>query len=250
MISKPKALYVTSQSCQGTQNHLKALASFLVLLFWISSWFPASAGKWAIFVAAGCILGLIAAHLARKPPGELVWPAKATLALAFVLLIGGPLLALRAWAKGTSVDGGLTLFFVLGFVGYLFMISRILTPGQTLGRYRHAGLVVLFLIAIWSWASAISMYSHRGANRYTKNACILVPKPTEYDTKLSSIWEMRLPQIASRTTSPNGRYIWSYHAILVAQIDGGTEHYNWSKKWMRFEILDAERNPYLPTKCP
>gem|GEM_PF-2199925 len=229
---------------------MKASSSFLVLLFWISSWFPTSADKWAILVVVGCILGLITAHLVQKLLGELAWPEKATSALAFALLIGGLLLALRAWIKGASVDGGITLFFVLGFVGYLFMIIGVLTPRQTIGRYRHMGFVVLFLIAIWSWTSAISMYTHRGINSFTNGACILVPKPTEYDRQLSSIWEMRLPQIASRTTSPNERYIWSYHAILVAHIDGRTEHYNWSKKRMRFELLDAVRNPFLPTICP
>jgi hypothetical protein len=58
-------------------------------MFWVSSWFPTSPDKWAVFVVAGCILGLIAAHLAQKSLGELGWPAKATSALAFAVLISG-----------------------------------------------------------------------------------------------------------------------------------------------------------------
>lgn len=229
---------------------MRASSSYLLLIFWISSWFPTSADQWAIIVGIVCILGLIAAHMAQKSLGDLGWPAKATSALAFVTLFGGSIYALMRWAGRTSVDGAITFFFVLGLVGYLFLIRTILDPRQVSSRFRGTGLVVLFLVAIWSWASAIHMYSHHGADRYTDNACVLVPKPTEYDTELTSVWEMRLPQIASKRTRPNGSYIFQYHAILVAQIDGRTELYNWSKKWMRFEILDAERNPYVPTRCP
>jgi len=32
-------------------------------MFWVSSWFPTSPDKWAVFVVAGCILGLIAAKV-------------------------------------------------------------------------------------------------------------------------------------------------------------------------------------------
>ena len=229
---------------------MKALSPYLVLMFWISSWFPTSADEWAIFVVAGCILGLIVAHLAQKPLGDLGWPAQMTSALAFVVLIGGTFFSLVTWVGRTSVDGAITFFFVLGIVGYLLMIRKILKPSQALSRFDIAGFVVLFIVSIWSWVSAISMYVHRGVDSYTNDACIVVPNPIEYDTALSSIWEMRLPQIASGRTSPNGKYIWEYHAILVAQVDGRTEHYNWSKKRMRFEILDAARNPYLPVSCP
>ncbi len=219
-------------------------------MFWISSWFPTSPDKWAVCVVIGCVLGLITAHLAQKSTGELGWPAKATSALAFVVLIGGLLFILMRVIERTSVDAGITFFFVLGVMGYLFLVRTILDPRQTPNRYRGTGLVVLSLLAIWSWASAIGMYSHRGADRYTNEACILVPNPIEYDTELTSIWEMRLPQIAASRVRPSGSYLWEYHAILITHIDGRTEQYNWSKKWIRFEVLDPVRSPYLPKICP
>ncbi|MBU2867567.1 hypothetical protein [Pacificibacter marinus] len=142
------------------------------------------------------------------------------------------------------------LFYILGGVGYILLIRAVSSPKQNLRVYRCIGALVLCLMASWSWASAISMYAHRGAAEHADTACILIPNPSEYDTKLNSIWEMRLPQVRSQRTSPSGSYIWEYHAILVTQIDGRTEHYNWSKKWMRFERLDPVRNPYLPKTCP
>lgn len=229
---------------------MKTSLSFLASVFWISSWFPTGADKWDVFVAAGCILGLVAAHLAQKAIGERIWPAKAISALAFAVLIGGALLMMVRWPERTSVDAGLTFFFVLGSAGYLFLIRTILDPRQTPKRHRGTGLAVLSLLAIWSWTSAVSMYSHRGAYRYADDACILVPNPSQYDIELTSIWDMRLSQIAAKRMRPNGSYLWEYHAILVAQIDGRTEQYNWSKKWMRFEILDPIRSPYLPKICP
>ena len=225
---------------------MKVIPTFLVLLFWLSSWFPTAPDRGAVFVAVGCTLGLIAAHLAPKPRSKRAGPSKAATVLAIALLIIGALLALMTWAEGTSANGAIMLFYVLGVVGYLLMIRAVLSPNQT----KRAGALVLCLMASWSWASAISMCVHRGAQTRARDACILVPNPSEYDTELTSIWEMRLPQVRSRRTSPSGSYIWEYHAILVAQIDGQVEHYNWSKKWMRFERLDPIRNPYLPKTCP
>lgn len=94
------------------------------------------------------------------------------------------------------------------------------------------------------------MYFHRGALGETSEACILVPKPVRYDTELTSIWKMRLPEVATSRTGPTGTTILDYHAILVEPSDDETRIYNWSKRWMRFDVLDKKRNRYLPTKCP
>ncbi len=229
---------------------MKPLSSSLVLIFWISSWFPTSPDKWNFVVVTFCTLGLIAAHLAQKPLGERGWPAKMTSALAYIVLIGGAFFVLMRWTERTPVDGGITFFFVLGGTGYLFLIRTILDPRKTSNRYLGTGSVALSLLALWSWASAVGMYSHRGVERYVNDACILVPGPNPYDTEVTSIWEMRLPQVASTRVRPRGSYLWEYHAILVTQIEGRTEQYNWSKKWIRFEILDPVRSPYLPKSCP
>jgi hypothetical protein len=134
-------------------------------MFWVSSWFPTSPDKWDACVAAVSIFGLIAAHLAQKRIGELSWPAKATSALAYAVLIGGLNFILTRVTERSPVDAGNTFFFVFGGMGYLFLVRTILAPRQTQKRYRGTGLVVLSLLAIWSWTSAISMYSLRGADR-------------------------------------------------------------------------------------
>jgi amino acid transporter len=203
-----------------------------------------------IFAVAGCILGLSAAHLTAQPQRKRAKPTKATAVLATALLIIGALLALMTWVEGTSASGAIMLFYVLGGVGYILLLRAVSSPKQNKRGYRCTGALVLCLMASWSWTSAISMYAHRGATEHADTACILVPNPSDYNTELNSIWEMRLPQVRSQRTSPSGSYIWEYHAILVAQTDGRTEHYNWSKKWMRFERLDPVRNPYLPKTCP
>ena len=229
---------------------MKAVSSFLVLIFWISSWFPASLDRWAVFAIAICILGLLSALLAQRLLIEHRWPAKALSVLAVLVLIGGALLAFAAWAIGTPVDGAITLFFVVGLAGYLHMIANILAPRKTSERFLGIGPLVLFLLASWSWASALGMYVHRGASGNTAEACILVPRPVRYDTELSSIWEMRFPEVATSRTGPTGTVILDYHAILVAPSDEETRVYNWSKRRMRFEVLDKKLNPYLPTTCP
>lgn len=94
------------------------------------------------------------------------------------------------------------------------------------------------------------MYFHIGAANDTGTSCILVPKALRYDNELSSVWDMRLTDVASNSTGPTGTVILDYHAILVVPSDGQAEIYNWSKKWMRFQRLEIKRNPYLPTDCP
>lgn len=178
------------------------------------------------------------------------WPAKALSVLAVVVLIGGALLAFATSAIGTPVDTAITLFFVVGLAGYLHMVANILAPRQTSEWFLGIGFWVLFLLASWSWISASGMYIHRGAPGNTDGACILVPKPVRYDTELSSIWAMRLPEVAASRTGPTGTLILDYHAILVAPTDELTKVYNWSKKRMRFEVLDTKLNPNLPTVCP
>ncbi len=229
---------------------MKALSSLLVLAFWISSWFPTSADTWAIITAVVCILGLLAALLERKPLKDHRWPAEALPVLATLLFLGGAFLAFAASAVGTPVDGVIVLFFVLGFVGYFLMISSIFAPRQTSREFLGTGVVIFCLLATWSWASALAMYFHRGAADGTSVACILVPKPYRYETELSSVWEMRLPEVATSRTGPTGTVILDYHAILVAPSNGRTELYNWSKKRMRFRVSDAKLNRYLPTECP
>ncbi|MEY8118893.1 hypothetical protein AB9F26_11575 [Falsihalocynthiibacter sp. BN13B15] len=229
---------------------MKVASSFLVLIYWVSSWFPVSADRWAVFTVAGCILGLIAALLAQKSLEEHRWPAKVFSVLAFLLLIGGTFFAFMTSAVGTPAVGFIVLFFTLGGVGYLLMIRTVFALGQTNRMSHGAGFAVLFLLATWSWASALGMYFHVGAANDTTAACILVPKPNNYDTELNSVWEMRLPEFATSRTGPTGTTILDYHAILVTSSRGQAELYNWSKKRMRFEILNLERNPYLPTECP
>ncbi|WP_425081133.1 hypothetical protein [Ruegeria arenilitoris] len=197
-----------------------------------------------------CTLGLLAVLLVQKPLKERRWPARALSVLTVLVLIGGALLAFVALALGTPVDGAITLFFVVGFAGYLQLLADIITPRRTSRWFPRRGFLILFLLATWSWVSAISMYVHRGAVSDTQEACILVPEPTRYDTELISIWEMRLPEVATSRTGPTGTVILDYHAILVTPSDERTEVYNWSKKRMRFEILDTKLNRYLPTLCP
>ena len=226
------------------------MPSLLVLMFWISSWFSTAPKRGTIFAAVACILGLIIAHLTAKAQSTRARPSKAIAFLATALLIFGALLALITWIEGTSANGAIMLFYVFGFVGYLLLLRAVLSSKQNMRGYRCTGALVLFIMAGWSWTSAISMYAHHGAAEHADTVCILVPSPSEYNIELNSVWEMRLPQISSLSTSPSGSYIWEYHAILVAQTNGRAEHYNWSKKWMRIEHLDPVRNPYLPKTCP
>jgi len=203
----------------------------------------------AILAAAVCLLGLFSTLLGATRLVKPIWFARVVSALSVLVVIVGALLTFAASALGTPVDGVITFFFVLGLAGYLSTIASILSPYPASNRLRDIGPLVL-LLASWSWISALGMHHHRGALGDTSEACILVPKPARYNTELTSIWEMRFPEVATSRTGPTGTTILDYHAILVAPSDQETRVYNWSKRWMRFDVLDKKRNPYLPMACP
>ncbi|MEP0963660.1 MAG: hypothetical protein ABJQ70_11390 [Roseobacter sp.] len=175
---------------------------------------------------------------------------KALSVLSVLVLIGGVFCAILTGAIGTPVDGMNTLFFAVGFAGHLHMIASDFTYHKPSKPFFGIGMLVLYFLAGWSWVSALGMYVHNGATGYTDEACILASKSGRYDTELNSIWEMRLPEVATSRTGPTGTTILDYHAILIEQSDVETKIYNWSKRRIRFEVLDKKRNPYLPTTCP
>jgi hypothetical protein len=219
-------------------------------MFWISSWFPTTPHKWAIFAVVICAIGVSAAFILRQLQSGCHWPAMVFSTLSVIALIGGAVVAFMTMVKGTSTDGAIVLFFALGLAGYLHMISRMLSPKHASHWVLGAGWLALLFLASWSWLSAVGMYVHRGAPTDTGDACILVSKPDEYDTELSSIWKMRLPDIASHKSSRSGSYIFEYHAILVLPDENTSKVYNWSKVRLRFEVIDRKRSPYLPSICP
>ncbi len=217
---------------------------FLVLVFWISSWFSLPPQDWAIYCVAICIFGLLAVAVFRDALAARRWPSKILIALAIVVLVFGSVVALALWSVGTAAEAAILIYFVAGFAAYLLMLSKVIGPGIA-----TIGLPALALLACWSWGSAIAMYIHLGAPSESGTFCILAPTPSGYAFELNSIWDMRLPQVVSSRTGPTGTVILDYHAILVAP-NSSPEVYNWSKKRMRFQKLDLARNPYLPTVCP
>jgi len=195
---------------------LRAIASTIVLFFWISSWLPSTLDGWAVVTSVGCIVGLCAAFMSKRLIAGRHWPTKALTLLAVVVLLIGAQRAGTALVTKTTADAAISLF----------------------------------ILGLWSWASAVSMYGHRGATGDTAASCILVPEGLDYDIALTSIWDMRLPAFASHRAHLGKPIILNYHAILVGPDDTTPVVYNWSKTRMRFEVRDQDRNPYLPTECP
>ncbi|OUD08493.1 hypothetical protein BVC71_13415 [Marivivens niveibacter] len=206
--------------------------------------------KWAILIATGCVIGLGLAILVREKTKWRRWPAKLFRVLAIAFLILGLVTVLVAGIFGTAAEAAIVLFFVLGFAGYLSMLSEILMENTNAKFFAGKGLLLVFVLGSWSWASALAMRAHLGMSEEATSPCILVPTSKGYDTELDSVWQMRLPQIVASRTGPTGTVLLDYHAILVAQTAETSEIYNWSKTRLRFDILDQKRNPSLPKVCP
>lgn len=231
---------------------MRAAFSFFALAFWISSWFPTFSVKWAILAATACVVGLGTAIWVREKTRWRRWPAKLFMGLAIALLILGLVATCAVRSVGTGAEATIFNFFIMGFSGYLLMLSEIMRQKTNSTVFGGIGLFVLLILGSWSWASAFAMHVHRGVSEGGLASCILVPSSTGdgYDTELGSVWHMRLPQNVATRTGPTGTVLLDYHAILVAQTAEGSEVYNWSKSRLRFDILDKKRNPYLPTVCP
>ncbi len=230
---------------------MKPLLQFFALAVWISSWFPTTNDTWAILASCFAVLGLVVALFAQKVSQERKWLSQVFFALGVSCPIAGLIMAFSDWAGGTHADGAITLVFATGWAAYLLMIGWVLAPESATKKGVGLGCAGLLALAAWSWGSALSMYFHRGVVSNVERACILVSEELRYETELSSIWKMRLPEVVySKRVRARSRIVLNYHAVLVAPSDGQVMIYNWSKVWMRFEALSAERNPYIPTQCP
>lgn len=183
----------------------------------MTSWFPTFSVKWAILAAIACVVGLVSAILVREKTKWRRWPAKLFRVLATAFLILGLVTALAVWSVGTDAVAAIFLFFVVGFAGYLSMLSEIMTRKANFRVFGGIGLLVLLILGSWSWASALAMHAHRGVSKDATASCILVPTSTGYDTELDSVWQMRLPQIVAHRTGLTGTVLLDYHAILVAR---------------------------------
>jgi len=178
-----------------------------------------------IALAATLIVVLLGVSFSGKPIKQYTWPVRALSVLGALGLISGGFLVLVSFVLGTTADSAIASFYFAGYLAYLLVINTIIQVRQTSRSCFGMGFIVLILLSTWSWTSAIAMYFHRGAGSESHAACILIPRPT-------------------------GTVILDYHAILVAPDSVDAPLYNWSKKRMRFEILDAKRNPHLPSECP
>jgi len=203
-----------------------------------------------VVTSVGCIVGLCAAFMSKRLIAGRHWPTKALTLLAVVVLLIGAQRAGTALVTKTTADAAIMAFYAVGFTAFLKMIAAGLRPEQSSRWFLETGFLGLFILGLWSWASAVSMYGHRGATGDTAASCILVPEGLDYDIALTSIWDMRLPAFASHRAHLGKPIILNYHAILVGPDDTTPVVYNWSKTRMRFEVRDQDRNPYLPTECP
>lgn len=224
---------------------------FFVFAFWLSSWLPVPLDKDVTTVFVGFVATFLIAAFAAAKQMALCQPIGRALSwIAGVILFLGSALAFLIRAVGTPADGALAMFFVAGIVAFLGLISTVLKHLGSAKLRLGVGGMMLLSLAAWSWVSAFSMFSYRGVGTVSSAACILVPSNiTDYDTELTSVWHMRLPDFWSNATGPTGSTILIYHAILVSP--GNTpDLYNWSKLRLRFEPLSRDRNRYLPERCP
>ncbi len=224
---------------------------FFVVAFWLSSWIPVPLDMNTLVVLIGFVATIfVAAFATATRPALCHRMGRAFAWIALVFFVLGAVLATLVGALGTSAAWALAMIVVVGIAGFVGLISTVLRHSDTAKLRLGVGGTTLLALAVWSWASAFSMYSYRGIATATSNACILVPtKLFDYDTELSSVWQMRLTDFASDSTGPTGSTILNYHAILVSP-DTTPNLYNWSKVWLRFEPLNSEKNAILPDKCP
>ena len=225
----------------------------IVLAFWLSSWIPvtfdtAAIGAVEIFGVVATFF--VAAAVAKKPTTQRHRIKRVLPWIAVPLLAVGIVFITILVSLGTSADGAIIIFHAVGLAAFARMLSDTVKPVESAKLRLGVGGMAMLAPATWSWVSAISMRMHRGVEAVTSASCILVPRlSSDYDTELTSIWQMRLPAFASNLTGPTGTVILYHHAILVIP-DELPDLYNWSKVWMRLEPLNRERNPYLPDKCP
>lgn len=220
-------------------------------LFWLSAWFPFTSTSWVLTFFC---LAVVATSVAIVRGGDRNGRGNAFLrqlliVIACAILVTGTAVTLLVFALGPSAGGYIVLYFVLGWAGLAFVYSGSLCRSLAASRRLRVGVVAVLFLSTWSWVSAIRMHRLAGLSDTPEQACILVSGSLSEYSPPSSFTEMRLPLVYSDRTGPTGTVVFDYHALAVVP-DESPRVYNWSKRLMRFELLDLKRNRYLPKECP
>lgn len=226
------------------KNKLKTLFTAIVI-FWLSSWVPTGQGITIPLVLATLTL-LVQLGTARVQ--HRLWPERLlNICSVFLVLTMVPFGLLGFYF---SIDAAveISLFWLLGSFSYVRLVVGILRAqrGETSRAVVYAG--VLTSLAVWSWFSAFALYAHRGVDLEGRFSCILKPVGDKYSEGFNSVWDMRLPVFASFMHSEHDNF-YLFHAVMF--VPGHVpEHYNWSKRHLRFEPIDpADQDAFLPRIC-
>lgn len=218
----------------------------LVVLFWLSGWVPVGYGyAWPI-----ALLALVAlVQLGAKRVAHRRWPEH-LLNLCSVLLVLKTILFLLLdlfFKADASLE--IWLFRNLGALAYVRLLLATLRAQRGVSIRPMVYAAFLGSLAIWSWLSAFALNAHRGVDLERRMSCILKPVGYGYSEEFDSVWDMRLPVFASYMNYEVDSF-YLFHAVLF--VPGGTpEHYNWSKRHLRFEPIDpANQDAFLPQACP
>lgn len=225
------------------------LQSFLVVpvvLFWLSGWVPVDEGYDAIPIALLALVALV--QLGAKHVTNRRWPERLLNICTALLVLKTIFFLLLSLVFETAAAREIWLFWNLGALAYVRLLVEILRAQRGVSSRPVVYAAFLGSLAIWSWLSAFAFYAHRGVDLEGRVSCTLKPIEFEYSVRFNSLWDMRLPVFASYMGSKEELYL--FHAVLFVP-DGEPKHYNWSKRYLRFEPIDpAGQDAFLPEFCP
>ncbi len=224
--------------------------SFIILIvaLWITGWMTFTSV--AVDPVAFAFLAL--AIWALNDPNRfaaLAWPSKSLMVLSNVSLTLMCCTALISSLDPSPAVFAIAAIWLLGAFAYFKLLINAASDDSSapVRVYFFAG--VLALLSVWSWGSALALYSHRGVDLEDRPACILKPNELAYSEHFSSVWDMRMSSFASTWDTVTGDFL-LFHAVLLIPGEDPA-HYNWSKRYLRFEPIDpANQDAFLPTHCP
>ncbi|MQY43309.1 hypothetical protein GG681_11710 [Epibacterium sp. SM1969] len=225
---------------------LKHFFVLTVVLFWLSGWVSVDHG-YAFPIALPALAVLV--QLGASRVAHRRWPELLLNLCSVLLLLKTILFVLLGLVFKIEAGLEVWLFLDVGALAYVRLLVGILRAQHGQGSRTVVYAAILGSLAIWSWLSAFALNAHRGVDLEGRMSCILKPIGFEYSEELDSLWDMRLPILASFWNSTVDDFE-LFHAVLF--VPGGTpEHYNWSKRHLRFEPIDpANQDAFLPQACP
>ncbi len=216
------------------------------MLEWPETWILFAPGKFNVISMAGAglqvgyyvaILTVVPLTLLCRHSTVVARYAGPALNAAFVFALIAVLVTSVLWlAFSNSAESWVMTLTSLNLIALCYLSSSLVRFGWEGRRILQRGALVLVLVLpVWSLSSAAMLQFQARSLADGRAYCIGTGWWGDTYPRVEGFWQTRGISLFSRGTGYDGRPL-VFHAVL--DVEGEAEVWNWSKRRMRFELIE------------